>query len=445
MKYDAGFLYVCNGAAWKTVPFMNPVANLMISPMNRFDMDVTMAKNPGDYVTFTVTNNGPVISAKMKTGLGNTTNFEFGTNNCDGMTLAGGASCTIQVRPKATGNGAITGTLHVLANNNPGASLVGVVSGVESKLYEFTTHTFTNCGQTGRTGPTLSQCRSSYSTTWDEIYLTMTTNGIQKWMVPQSGNYTIEIAGSAGGTHGHSGNRSYGAKISAVFTLQRSQILNLLVGQKGEDSLSTQDNAGPGGGGGSFVWDPINTTEPLIAVGGGGGAHFHLLGGEEKGRFVKSGGSTNVDIGTCNLKAAGGIGGSGGNGATDSGTDVNFDGGHGAGWKSDGQNGFPNSNNESGKAPSRPLSGGFGSEHGTDGNDEGGDGGFGGGAGGTDDNGSSGGAGGYSGGSGGAMCSDDRYSAGGGGGSYVNSIGSNRVNITRNHSGHGYIRITKNP
>nr|VFJ74583.1 MAG: Fibrinogen beta and gamma chains, C-terminal globular domain [Candidatus Kentron sp. FW] len=132
MKYNAGFLYFCNGAAWKVLPLMNPAANLITTPANKFGMDVTKAKNPGDYVTFTVTNNGPVTSEKITTELTNTTNFEFGTDNCNGKALSGGASCTIKVRPKANWNGTITGNLNVLANNNPRVSLGGTGSNFDS-------------------------------------------------------------------------------------------------------------------------------------------------------------------------------------------------------------------------------------------------------------------------------------------------------------------------
>ena len=132
MKYGSGFLYFCNGAAWKALSLINPEANLIISPMNQFDMDVTKDTNPGSYVTFTVTNSGPLTSEKITTRLGNTTNFEFGTDNCNGATLNGGASCTIKIRPKADRDGAIAGSLYVLANNNPDASLAGAVSGFNS-------------------------------------------------------------------------------------------------------------------------------------------------------------------------------------------------------------------------------------------------------------------------------------------------------------------------
>ena len=59
-------------------------------------------------------------------------------------------------------------------------------------LYIFTSHEFTTGGQTGHTGPTLSQLRSSYSTSWDETYLNMTTQGIKQWTVTTTANYYID-------------------------------------------------------------------------------------------------------------------------------------------------------------------------------------------------------------------------------------------------------------
>lgn len=74
-------------------------------------------------------------------------------------------------------------------------TITKVVPVTEIPLYTFTTHTFTNCGTTGRTGPSLATCRSSYNTaevnTWKNTYLSMGTNGIQEWTVPSSGMYKV--------------------------------------------------------------------------------------------------------------------------------------------------------------------------------------------------------------------------------------------------------------
>ena len=65
----------------------------------------------------------------------------------------------------------------------------------ETPLYAFTAHTFTTCGQTGRTGPSLATCQGNYNAAevnvWKATYLTMATNGIQEWTVPLSGMYKI--------------------------------------------------------------------------------------------------------------------------------------------------------------------------------------------------------------------------------------------------------------
>ena len=70
-----------------------------------------------------------------------------------------------------------------------------------SELYSFSSHTFTNCGATGRTGPTLANCKSSYDTVWegDTDFFNVQTQGIQEWTVPANGTYRIEAYGAQGG------------------------------------------------------------------------------------------------------------------------------------------------------------------------------------------------------------------------------------------------------
>ena len=84
-------------------------------------------------------------------------------------------------------------------------------------LYSFSSHTFTNCGATGRTGPTLANCKSSYDTVWegDTDFFNVQTQGIQEWTVPANGTYRIEAYGSQGG--GSSG--GLGARMRGDFEL----------------------------------------------------------------------------------------------------------------------------------------------------------------------------------------------------------------------------------
>ena len=70
-----------------------------------------------------------------------------------------------------------------------------------SSLYDFTSHTFTNCGATGTTGPTLANCKSSYDTSWedDTDFFNVQTQGFQEWTVPASGTYSFVLKGASGG------------------------------------------------------------------------------------------------------------------------------------------------------------------------------------------------------------------------------------------------------
>ena len=75
------------------------------------------------------------------------------------------------------------------------------VQAVVHGLYSFSSHTFTNCGETGRQGPTLAECKSSYDNVWenDTDLFNVVTQGIQEWTVPITGTYRIEASGAQGG------------------------------------------------------------------------------------------------------------------------------------------------------------------------------------------------------------------------------------------------------
>ena len=130
LKYSANHLSLCDGTAWKVLRFAEHEAELEVSPQTQVGMDVTKAQNPGAYVTFTLTNRGSATSATLTTSLSNSRNFKIGENNCAGQTLAPQASCTLQVQPKATGNGAFSGQLQISGHNNPSASLAGTARGM---------------------------------------------------------------------------------------------------------------------------------------------------------------------------------------------------------------------------------------------------------------------------------------------------------------------------
>lgn len=147
-------------------------------------------------------------------------------------------------------------------------------------LYNFTSHTFTNAGATGRNGPVISQCRSAYSTaTWAQDttnnYLNMSTQGYQLWKVPATGQYRIRAAGGGGGND-QNGLQGYdGAVMEGTVTLTQGDIIVIVVGQRGLDSPGpvSFSRAG-GGGGGSFVYKQSSNT--LLLASGGGGGHYDL-------------------------------------------------------------------------------------------------------------------------------------------------------------------------
>lgn len=76
---------------------------------------------------------------------------------------------------------------------------------IAQELYNFTSHTFTNAGATGKFGPNLTQIKTAYASKYwaqDTVFLNMSTQGIQRWTVPKSGWYKITASGAAGGGGG---------------------------------------------------------------------------------------------------------------------------------------------------------------------------------------------------------------------------------------------------
>jgi hypothetical protein len=180
-------------------------------------------------------------------------------------------------------------------------------------LYNFpSTFTFTSAGVgISQYGPTLSQCRTAYSSyAWTQNtvgnYLNMTTQGIQEWTVPFTGSYVI----TAGGAQANNGGR--GAYMTGTFSLTKGTIVNIVVGQQGS-SYS--------GGGGSFVY--MNSSGTLLIAAGGGGSNPRAGGGTRTevyiggyGRDANTGQSAGGPVGTASVGGSGANQGSiGGNGS----------------------------------------------------------------------------------------------------------------------------------
>ena len=171
------------------------------------------------------------------------------------------------------------------------------------------TVTFTNCGTTGKNGPTQDQVNSTY-TSGNSLYnaVTINTQGIQEWTVPTSDSYTITVRGASGNRHSTSTTKKFGtgAKMIGTFSLSSGEVLSILVGQMG--TSNSNEWCGCGGGGGSFVVKKSGNTPLIVAAGGSGGDGY----GNYENRQKPGGSSDTGDptqAGQCNSPTASGAGG----------------------------------------------------------------------------------------------------------------------------------------
>lgn len=322
------------------------------------------------------------------------------------------------------------------------ASTIGAAP-ASAGLYSFTSFTFTPCAATGNSGPTLSACRTTYSsTTWkNDVALFDVLNGVQLWTVPNTGRYRITVAGAAGGSGKQVGGK--GATISGEFSLTQGAILRILVGQVGAGFASGSG----GGGGGTFVTTYANS--PLIVAGGGGGGGGNASATHFGRDATYSTSATASNSGGAGgTPSAGGLGstalyGGGGGGSATFGVHGGDQTGGGGGLGASGGAGFGGDGGNGQNSPVVPkafLSGGAGgyrpSSWGTISTSFGG---FGGGGNGTAINyvSGGGGGGGYTGGGGG----DGLNNGGGGGGGGSYNSGSNAQNINLTNSGDGSVTI----
>lgn len=273
-----------------------------------------------------------------------------------------------------------------------------------------TSYTFTSCGAFGTEGPSQEQSNIEYVGTNLEGMVTV-NNGIQQWIVPEAGPYTITAAGASGGyTPSIPGGR--GRAITIEVDLLQGDVLDILVGQEGgRGQISANGAYAGGGGGGTFI---IKNGSPILVSGGGGGSgegtgsFIAALPGADASSYENTNGSDGTGYsGSWNSPGTGGVNGNGGN-ASGSG------GAGGGGYNTDGSAGY-----YAGIPGKAYVNGGFGGInrifYGTFSLDI--QGGFGGGSGaGLHSNfeANAGGGGGYSGGGGGAT----RVGSGGGGGNY---------------------------
>jgi hypothetical protein len=183
---------------------------------------------------------------------------------------------------------------------------------------------FSSCGVSGRVGPSQGECTTSYTSgTLDGDVSVL--DGIQYWIVPSTGTYTLEAWGAQGGAGTTNGSISggEGAYLYGEFELIAGEELKILVGQKSDGLSRGTSNAGGGGGGGSFIAYTDNT--PLLVAGGGGGtgANQGVVTSSTDGQGGASPGvsSSNGSIAVAGQGGYAGHDGAGGGGFSGNGAD----------------------------------------------------------------------------------------------------------------------------
>lgn len=334
---------------------------------------------------------------------------------------------------KTTGIQHLNGT-----NNNITLDSAGNVytSGLiyRNTLFNYSgTITFTPCGATGRMGPTLAQARSSYTSeafqsSWlNDLNLFWVEQGIQYWVVPKTGTYTITAMGAGGSVNSIIGT---GAKVSASFLLNAGERLRIVVGQSGLINTVGSYLTSYGAAGASCVSVYRNNTEQLLIVGGGGAGKSNNSDGSV--RTIRNAQYTNSGIPEGGFGSVWEVAYSSSTGL------VNFwPGGGGGGWMRPGSPGgigdAMTKKNNHGDALIHSALGGY-SEAGSHG-------GFGGGGASGRDGGAAGGGGGYNGGHAEAWNGSNANDYAQGGTCYV-GLGATQTNVLNNNTGQGAVTIT---
>jgi hypothetical protein len=243
------------------------------------------------------------------------------------------------------------------------------------QIYAFTNFTFTSGGQTGQSGPTLTQLQTAYAgTAWATggVYLKQGAyQGYQDWTVPVSGVYEFTVAGAPG----RASNQSSGGGAAIVkgrVQLNAGEIITIAVGQRGGPSLGNggaPNGNWPAASGGTFVVRK-STNTPLFVAGGGASASY-TAGTPANAAITTNGGSAgSITGGTGGNGAQNGTVGGAGGGFLSRGANTSY--GFGGGGFNDGLVGG------AAYTASNGAVGGFGGGAGSDGNTQGGPGGSGG-------------------------------------------------------------------
>ena len=236
---------------------------------------ITVGAGVTKYINFTITNSSP-ISAKYKVYYdaitpsslpsGSTVKIAYISPGVESTVLESGASTEVMVAVKNTSTSNLT-------------LEIGVEGGYENNTLSLSS------GHSSLSKETIET--TSNTTTFSY------TGAVRTYTIPETGLYEIEVAG-AGGTRGNE--YSYtssttpvpgkGAKLKSQFSLNKGDVITLVVGGQGSVTQATaKDGTSGAGGGGTFVFKTISSIsnsnyqftksstnyEVLMVAAGGGG------------------------------------------------------------------------------------------------------------------------------------------------------------------------------
>ncbi|BBK42803.1 hypothetical protein STVA_28230 [Allostella vacuolata] len=372
-------------------------AALTITPTPQSGMNVTGPGAPayGSAVSFLVQNTGEMETTLFSAILSNVTNFEFYSgggyvgDDCAGKTLAKDDTCVIDVRPKATVDGALASTLTISDGTiSAVANLSGTAAGWQDttpNAFNFTDLTnqavstllTSNILQisgidgnvtvsiTGQGSPEFRICSnatcSSVVTNWTVGPATIQNNQRLQLRLTSGSFSTSHVATVTVGTYAEDWSVSTGA--AAIFTNAGA---HSFVVPAGVTSINVKAWGQKAHGGGGYTTGNLAVTpgETLTVIVRGGGVWDGGEGGEGRGGNAddggNGGGASGLRRGVTNLLIAAGGGGRGGDESTEECGDGN--GGGGAGGAGGGTIGANGSDSSGGSNSDGGSGGGGGSK-----------------------------------------------------------------------------------
>ncbi|BBK29681.1 hypothetical protein STHU_03150 [Allostella humosa] len=309
-------------------------AALTITPTPQSGMNVTGPGAPayGDVVSFLVQNTGEIETTLFSAILSNVTNFEFYSgggyvgDDCAGKTLAKDETCVIDVRPKATVDGALASTLTVADGTiNAVANLSGTAAGWQ----DTTPNAFNFTDLTNQALTTLLTSNILQISGIDgNVTVSIAGQGSPQFRICSNGTCSSVVTDWTSGPATIQNNQRLQLRLTSG-SFSTSHVATVTVGTYAEDwSVSTGASVSwTSAGSHSFVV-PAGVTSINVKAWGARGGNSGGYGGYTGGNIAVTPGETLTVIVSGGGVWTGGSSGSGGDGGGDA---KGADGGAGGG------------------------------------------------------------------------------------------------------------------